>query len=292
MDEILQNTPGTISNSWYQAGVLVDPGTVTIGVETSDGTTVVAAGTATSGSGAAARTFNLTDAHAANLDLLTATWVSTTKGTMRTRISVVGGFYFSTAEFKDAHPNDAEVQALTSSQIQKARQTAEEIIEKACNVAFVPRAKRLTLSGDGRTRLGIPLYKVRRVSAYSIADVVGDTSLVTLEGSSAYRSIWTRGFSNVALTVEHGYDEPPAEIRDAAMTLTYHRAVKGPIDDRAIGIPTDGGIVTLATPGVRGAVTGLPGVDQAIQQYRLPPIVPMSVPLYDRGNAYPPLPVF
>lgn len=197
--------------------------------------------------------------------------------------------YFTSAEFRAFFPNDAAVQALTDDQIDTARGTAEEIIEKACHVAFTPRTKVVTLSGSNGTRISVPLYKVREVTGATVDGVTVDVAKLSLADSSVYYSGWTQGFGNVALSVSHGYDAPPLEIKEAAMTLAKHRAIKGPIDDRAVGVPTDAGIITLATPGQRGSVTGLPSVDQAIQQYRLPaPTSVASVSMTDSGNLYPP----
>jgi hypothetical protein len=51
VERILQLTPGTLSQQWYEDGAAVDPGTVTVGITRADGTTLVAAGTGTTGRG-------------------------------------------------------------------------------------------------------------------------------------------------------------------------------------------------------------------------------------------------
>jgi hypothetical protein len=55
MERVLRLTPATISNSWYEDGVIADPGVVTVDIARADGTALVTDG-ATSGTGAAART--------------------------------------------------------------------------------------------------------------------------------------------------------------------------------------------------------------------------------------------
>src|SRR5215207_7091184 len=100
LERILQRSPGTISEQWYEGGVAVDPGTVTIGITRWDGTVLVAAGTATTGSGTGARSFNLTTAHAATLDTLVVTGTSSAKGTLTSYLEVVGGFLFTVADFR------------------------------------------------------------------------------------------------------------------------------------------------------------------------------------------------
>src|SRR5215207_10936678 len=91
---ILLGTPGTISEQWYEAGAPVDPGTVTIGITRAAGTTLVAAGTATTGSGTGARSFSLTTTHTALLDRLKVTWTTSAKGTRTSYVEVVGDFLF------------------------------------------------------------------------------------------------------------------------------------------------------------------------------------------------------
>jgi hypothetical protein len=98
LERILQLTPGTLSQQWYEDGAAVDPGAATVGITRADGTILVAAGTATAGTGTAPRTFNLTTTHTALLDRLTVTWTSVTKGTIVSYVEVVGGFWFSLAD--------------------------------------------------------------------------------------------------------------------------------------------------------------------------------------------------
>jgi hypothetical protein len=98
MERILQSAPFTASETFYEDGVIVDPGTVTVGVTRADGTVLIAAGTATAGSGAAARTYALTIANTALLDTLTVTWTSATKGVRTSTIEVVGGFLFTLSQ--------------------------------------------------------------------------------------------------------------------------------------------------------------------------------------------------
>jgi hypothetical protein len=160
VDRILQSTPATISESWYQGATIQDPGTVTVTVTRDDGT-IVTTGTA-AGTGAAPRTFQLTAAHTASLDRLTATWTSPTLGTLTTVVEVVGDFLFT---INEAH--NAGLATYSDDQIAGARTRVEQAIEDACGLAFVPRYDRATLNGDGTTllRLGRPfLRRVRWAS--------------------------------------------------------------------------------------------------------------------------------
>jgi len=150
MIRILQNTPGTISQEWHEDGDLVDPGPVTVTVTRADGTELVS-GASASGTGAAARTYNLTQAHTLLLDVLTVTWVSGTKGTLTSVVEVVGGFLFSISELRAMLPDTKTAQAITDDQIKQARIFAEQALEDEADVAFVPRYYRETFSGTGVT---------------------------------------------------------------------------------------------------------------------------------------------
>jgi hypothetical protein len=200
--------------------------------------------------------------------------------------------YFTVEEFRDVYPDVANP-PYTDARINAARATAEEIIEgldaeDGAHVAFVPRTETFKASGSGGTRVSIPRYRLRAVSEIKLDGVVQALDGIVVEASSVFSPHWPSGFSNLELTVEHGWDAPPGRIKDAAILLTYHRLVKGPIDDRATAItPDSGGVIQLATPGRAGYVTGIPEVDAAIQQYAKKPPRIRSIVTTDRGNSFP-----
>lgn len=195
--------------------------------------------------------------------------------------------YFTAAEFKDRYPDDAAVQAKDDAVIDAARVTAEEIIEgldaeEGCHQAFVVRTEAFELPG-GRRSLSIPRYRVRSIESVTIDEEEQDIESLFLDNSSIFGRWWPR--TTLVVTVTHGWDAPPGRIKDAAIILTYNRVITGPIDDRATGrLTPEGSVITLATPGIRGAVTGIPEVDAAIQQYQKPLIRPLSIPLTTGGD--------
>src|SRR5215207_2274109 len=150
LERVQQNTPVTLSQQWYEGGVVVDPGTVTIVITRADGTSLVAS-TGTSGSSTSPRTFNLTTTHTALLDRLTVTWTSTLKGTLVSYVEVVGGFLFSLPELSAIKPTN---QTWTTTQMTETRVSVEQALEDACAVAFVPRYSRETVNGNSG---GLPL---------------------------------------------------------------------------------------------------------------------------------------
>jgi hypothetical protein len=266
VDRVLKGTPASISNSWYSDGALADPGVTTIGIVAADGTVVVASGTATTGAGAAARSFALTTTHTAELEHLTVTWTTANFGTATTYVEVVGGYLFSLSDL------DAKLQTpadYTAAEKTAARTRAESALERACGVAFVPRYERETRDGSGLYRLAVSWPNVRSVrtvlvsgTSVTVADITGRP------GGTLYNPTgWTSGYDNIVVEYEHGYDYPPPEVAEACAILAKHYLVQGPIDDRAISQTSEFGVVTLSTPGVRGVRFGLPEVDAVVSQY-------------------------
>lgn len=274
LERIQQSTPGTLSQQWYEDGVAADPSGVTIGIVRADGTTLVAAGTATSGTAAAARTYNLTTTHTALLDRLTVTWTSSTKGTVVSYVEVVGGFLFTIAE---ARAFGLALATYPTADVIVMRTTVEQEIEKACGCAFVPRYAHETLNGTGSSSILLrPLISsVRSASVDGTAFTAGDlTGLsIGLTGTvySASRT-WTCGSSNVVVGYEHGYGDTPHGIKRAALILAKSWLVgqRSPIDDRAITFSTnDAGSYSLAVPGRNGSYVGIPEVDATLDRYSL-----------------------
>lgn len=223
MERVLVDTPVTISQQWQEDGVNADPGVVTIGVTRANGTVAIASGTATSGSGTNPRSFTLSAAVTAELDWLDATWTSPSKGTLTERVEVVGGFFYSIAEGIAA--------GMTLAEVPDKRTAAEESLEGDCHVAFVPRYALEQVSGDWSRELmlGWPLIRtIRSVSvdgtAYS-AGQIADLGL-TVTGIHSDGG-WPRGFRNIVVGYEHGYDRPPANADRAALGLAM-RSVPDP----------------------------------------------------------------
>ena len=271
MIRILRGTPGTLFQTWYEDGAAIDPGAVTITITRADGTDLVTSAS-TSGTGAAGRTYNFTQAQTNQLDTLTVTWTSATKGTLTDTVEIVGGFLFTVAE---AYANDIPT-IHTAADIAAMRTTVEQEIEKACGCAFVPRYTRDTLDGPGGPTLTLrPLVtNVRTVTANGTPFTAGDITALSYGSNGTVHSPrpWACGTSNIVVGYEHGYQEPPHGIRRAALILTksWLGGKRSPIDDRAITFNVaEGGTYSLAVPGRNGSHFGHPDVDSAIDRYSL-----------------------
>lgn len=276
---VLQNTPATITETWYTGDTIADPGTVAVTVKSDDGTTL-ASGSAT-GTGAAARSFNLNSTVTQDLDRLTVTWASPSLGTLTSTVDVAGGFYFTLTELRAQSKAVANITTYPAAALADMRDTVEDAIEDACGRAFVPRYRRAALSGDGTTLLrGLPMF-LRAVrsgttttSGATTALTPSDLSLLSLSSAGFVAGYsWPSGYGNVTVGFEYGMDEPPARVKRAALLLAKVWLVSGPIDDRANTFTsTDGGTYSLVTAGRGGSVFGVPEVDATVDQYRVPAV--------------------
>lgn len=273
LERILQNTPGTLSQQWFEAGDPVDPGTVTVEITRADGTVLVAAGTGTTGAGTNPRTFSLTTTHTALLDRLTVTWTSTAKGALTSVLEVVGGFLFSIAQARAIQPLNSTSSYPTET-IVAMRTTVEEAIEQACGVAFVPRYTRENLTGSGGYQLLLRPYttRVRSVTVAGTAWAQPDLDALTYDTVGAVESVYRWPSSRVTVGYEHGYQSVPAEINRAALILakTWLVGARSPIDDRASTFAAENGVsYSLVVPGRGGSTFGVPEVDAVVGRYSL-----------------------
>jgi len=254
MERVLTDTAATVSQQFYEDGAAVDPSTVTIGITREDGTTLVAAGTATGGTGTAARTFALTTTHTASLDTLTLTWTSTTKGVLTQAVEVVGGFLFSLAQAR----SDSELSSTSrysTADLIEARVIAERNLEQACGVAFAPRYFREKVDGSGGDDV---LLQARPLSITSVvygatsssdgttltADELEDLRLYN-DGRLYNPNGWTRGRQNVEVKGTHGYEVTPPLAMQGALALAKDWLVNTPYDQRTASITHDDGSTQL-----------------------------------------------
>jgi hypothetical protein len=272
---IQRNTTATLSKTFYEDGVAVNPGTVTVTITASDGT-VIAEDAATTGSGTSARTYAVTASDTAMLDSWSVAWASTGKGTLIDDYEIAGGFLFGLNQLGAVKLGQSGTIAGTYSAAQMAevRVLVESAIEDACGVAFVPRYRVESVSGDGGTSVVLERAKVSAVRSVTVGGTaVTDVSLSPY-GTLYRRGGFGRGFQNVVVGYEHGWSSPPPRVSQAAMLLARRWLVDGPIDDRATSVSMEGvGTYTLATPGMRGSYFGLPEVDQVVNQYEMNALV-------------------
>lgn len=276
--------------SWQPTGADGEPaapaGAVTIGITKADGTTVVAAGTATTGTGSSPRTYALAAMN--TLELLTVTWTDTGDGSTHAQlVEVVGGFWFSVADARAADRNLTDTTIYSTERILAVRAEVEAELESmppnGTGQAWVPRYRREAVRGTGLQDLivgEVQVRAVRSVTAYeadgSVASVFTPAELAELVPSAwgtirrSRGNVWSTSYLYV-VEYEHGHDRPPADLRTAAVRMLRHRlnSHASGVPDRAESFVNDaGGRFVISTPGVRGAITGIPEVDVAIKRHR------------------------
>jgi hypothetical protein len=274
MQRIVQGLSATLSHTFYVDGVATDPSpaTATVTITRDDGTAVVTAQAATR-TAAGVFTYTLTPTHTALLDILTVGWTATFGGQPQTFTDVVevaGGVLFTIAQARALKPLQSTTDFPTAA-IVEARTMIETALEDACGVAFVPRYAKGTFNGTGRSTMLLP-PRVRAIRSTTVDGVaVSAPYLATMRmlstGELYYPSFWTSGFANYELAYEWGYDFPPPRVSQAALTWAKAWLVKGPVDERWTSMTSEDGTYALSTPGMRGANSGLPEVDQTIHEY-------------------------
>lgn len=275
---------GTAANLSWQlidgTGEPANPGTVTVTVTRADGTVIVTGG-ATSGATTAARTYALTAAQTATLDRLTVLWVASGVTLATTEVDVVAAPWFSNDELRVAYAG-LGVTAFPAATVSTARLQAEAFLEDRCGRRFVPGYDLVTIPGAAGMNLVLPGVDVRTIRSAALYDDPSSTATETLSAGeiaaipksasgviSRYSGTWSARWVKVGF--EHGMVAPPLDMKAAAMLLTQHllMAPKSQIPDNATSWQSVemGWSAILVTPGVRGAHTRLPTVNEAIEHW-------------------------
>jgi hypothetical protein len=282
---VLAANPATVTAVFKDTSdTTVDPGTVTVNVTRLDGTAVVTGAATTSGTGAAARTYLLTSTHTALLDTLTVTFASASLSqSVSETVEVVGAFLFTEAEAR-AFDGGAMTEAkVTDAALEEARARITDEFESICGVSFVPRYRLDTFSGLGYVNLALHRMKVTDIrsveyrtsgaatwTAYDaddLADIyIEDHGWILRES----RGTFLTGRRNIRIGYEHGFTQPPHDIKWAALKAARDELIPSNINDRAISITTEQGSEQLWTPNYSGrgaAVHKLLSVDTVLQRY-------------------------
>ena len=278
---ILVNTgPTTITKTWYVDGTATDVGTVTIGIDDTDGNTIVAAGTAVTDNSDG--TYEYALAVQTEVKELDVTWTSGDQA-LTDRINIVGGWLFTEAELRSFYKSD-----LTSSttypdaDINAARDRIAAEFEQICGVAFVPTYRRETHAGDGTTVLKVDRPYIRAILSATISGTAQTVGNLTFDDTLPYVFHTTGTFSrsstskprNVTISYRHGHQTVPPDIKRAAMILARQQLVK---DVTGAGIPETasswndgtGQYVSFAPNDKTGRWYGIPAVDTALRRYSM-----------------------
>ena len=261
---------GTVAQLSWQAvdqdGEPSDPGTTTGGVVGSDGSIIVAAGSATSTDpdDASIRTVSIP---AQAVDQLTATW-SGASASGTTTVDVVGGVYFTTAALRIAEPTVSIVADFPTVTCIEKRLETETVFEERTGTAFVPRFKVLT--PDRRCMVAVSGLRSIRWIQYSDGTFTDDASAIAQ--ATEISDSWVRCQSSIAkLGVVVGFDRPPADVIDKAMLYTRRlltAASTSGMDRHSLvtSIPDDQ-VGPQWVPGRPRFITGVAEVDEVLRAY-------------------------
>lgn len=273
-------TPETLQMSWYGDGALIDPGTVTIGIVNARGSTVVAAGTATTGTGAAARSYALTAALAASCDLYTVTWTpAATYGAQVQEVEIIGEHLFTLDDLETWDNSAVTAAGISQARMERMRRRLMDEFQEICGVSFVPRYRLVELDGSGRSDMLLPNLRVLTIRSieYRESGSATWTSFTADELADVKLDAWgrirretlgsfSRGVLNWRIGYEHGWKTVPADINDAALTAARYLVVPSNLSSRALQQSADFGTIQLATAGRHGDFYGIPAVDSVLDR--------------------------
>jgi hypothetical protein len=277
MQRVIQGRNGTISTSFADSDPI--PKTATVTVTNDAGTKLVDAQAATSDD-KGGFTYALTPTQTESLDRLTAVWTAGSE-TQTTYCDVAGGFLASLDDISASLPTSVNP---SDDELVAKRTLAEEALEDACYVSFVPRFRRQVLDCPALERGR--MRNLREVKVNGSALTTTANVRVVDQRSIPMRQFFTDFYGGsvqslpsnltpqiVEVAYEHGWDEPPPLVSRAVESLARFFLTPNPsdYDQRATSISTDEAHYSLITPGVGGAIFALPEVNAVVERYGLGP---------------------
>ncbi len=271
---ILRATPATITCGILDAdGTLTAPAaTLTVTITRADGT-ILAADRATTQAQAdgipivGVYSAGLTATETASLDLLTCVWADGTDPRVTTHVEIGGGYYFSVADVRGFDKSLVSETTYPDELILAARREVEDECERITACAWVPRYGKKIVDSHGGPRLcvGVPLLR----SVRTVEPLIGTALDVDgIDIDEASRELVKRSglfpCGRITVTYEHGANNPPSDLRHAALTRLreiLNREKSGLPANATSFTPTGGGVFSIAQPGRSGFKTGNPDVD-------------------------------
>lgn len=279
---VLMGVPAVLTSTRLDSnGDPVDPqSAVTVSVADATGADLysTSTGVTVGGGGSGVASVPVPAGVTARLAILTATWTETGAGvTWTSTHEVCGGFFFSLADARASDSSLADTGRYPDSAVLAKRKEVEEEAEWICDVAFVPRYRRVTVDGSGTNELLLPDNALRRIRSATIYSTIGTSPMYTtltpddlaaldlredvLVTRTNYK-IWDIGQGNITVEYEHGFGSPRSDMKDAALLRLRSRLNlrKTGVPDRATSFTSaEGGTYRLDLPGVYK--TGIPEVD-------------------------------
>lgn len=286
---LLRGKPGTLIGTLTdsQGDPVAAGGTVTAGVVSASGATILAPGAATTPAGdTGVYQVAVTAAQTALLDRWVATWIDSAGNTEVTAHEVCGGFLFGLAEVRASDLTLNDTSKYPDSAILDLRQAVEDEVEFICDVAFVPRYRRVILDGTATVSIYVPDSRVTLIRSVAVIQRSGQSIWFTTAQLAALNAqlpgddsddfqlqrndggIWDEGRRNVIIEYECGYPGPPLELKKAGLRrLRYSlNQNKTAIPDRASSFITEGGTL-FKLDSADAFKTGINDIDAVYSRY-------------------------
>ncbi|MDG9711162.1 hypothetical protein [Streptomyces sp. DH10] len=199
-------------------------------------------------------------------------WKGGDVATDRSSFEVVGAFLFTVPEARASDVDLADSQRFPAADVRHYREVVEDEFETITGRSFVPRVRRVTVTGDGSSTIFTGLLDV-----IGLVDVTGpsgslDASGWTITDAGFLKAPFdlTEG-ARYSLAVEYGLPAGLEDVKRAGLIRlrSLLTAENSGIPDRAVSfVAAEGGNFTLATAGRNGYETGIPEVDATLTRYR------------------------
>lgn len=191
--------------------------------------------------------------------------------TVSAEVDVVASRYCALDEVRAYRAEQYDLSGRTDDEVWKARQHAEEVIERAANRFFQPVMRKGFVDRPNCTTASQPLIPdacPRDIASVARAwDADGNPVTIGVSGQTALdvSGIRPHGAANVALVM--GMRQTPVEMHDAVVALAAWYLVPKAGPDNATSESTDSGVLRFVIGGVDGAPTSLPEVNALVQRY-------------------------
>ena len=246
-----------------QDGEPVDAGgAVTCSIERADGTVLATGRATTNPTGIGTYECALTTVEAATLDVLKATWFDGGVQRAVTWHRTVGGFMYSLVELR----SKLGMQSFTTVELREERDRITDLIERETGVCWSPAYDVERCDGYGRTRHVTRHRPLRALRSLTLDGISYAPSGFDLDGDAGLISGDITFTGQLVIGIEHGFDAPPATLRDAALIASADRLTRetSAISSRARSVTNDMGISMQMSYAGEGHPTGIDEVDAVI----------------------------
>jgi hypothetical protein len=289
VDRVLRNTAATVSVTFYSGSSPVEAdGVVTVVATKADGTTLFSTNATNSPS---VGVYSTVIPAQATLNLITLTWTGSFTGTpvsITSQVEIVGGFYFSIGELRAYEKSFENLTKYPDQALMQARDEVESEFEDICHRAFVPRFWReqsveidpdesmLWLEKPEAIRFNSLSQNANSyISYYNSGYLIRDKNSprgIHVVNNALNLFNYDTMYYPITAEYEYGLTSVPIPIKQKALKRAKQNllGLKSTIDERATTmLLPDIGQVNLATPGERGAETGVPDIDVVLRRYTL-----------------------